>query len=345
MKQLVKSLLILICLVSLNNCSRMVVNVSTADSDLVQLEGDKLINRTRAYAFVEIKSIVFACDLFNIKKMNAFVIQDINAGIISGTIDNEDKGSILDNIEIFLDTEIKNIKKIYQQGIALTEQKKYSEAFDKFWESNMKVNQLKGDIINELDNSNAKNSVAAIKCFSYLYDEAVTGDRFNLLGDPLVSFITKIENEELWESTYNHTKSSTFFGNSDIAFILQNDPESYNNNYAIKGVRVDSDKLIQSSFDVLAQSINVVASSQGISLPDKGEQNYFYPDVVPEIQNLPAEKNKLEAKRKEFKAYRKLLIVNILNKDLDNKTGEELKIAINEIKALWNSYKAKMESK
>ncbi|WP_299554503.1 hypothetical protein [Seonamhaeicola sp.] len=344
MKQLITFFIIVISLSSFHSCARMVVNVSTADSDRVQEEGEKYIDRMKAYAFVEIKPLVFACDLFDSDKMNTYISKDIKEGIAVGTIASDDEAILKTNIKSFTDAAIKVIQNTYKQATALTEQKKYSEAVDRFWDSYNLVEQLKKDIKHELDNSDAANSIEAIECFSVLYAEAASGDRFNLLGDPMVSYITKEENLPLWESTYNRTKSSTFFGNADIAVVLQEDPESYNNNYAIKGVRVDADKLIQSSFDVLAQSINVVASSQGIALPDKGEQNYFYPDVIPEIQNLATEKNKLADKRKEYEAYRKLLIVNILNKNLDNKSGEELKTAIDEIKALWATYKAKMAS-
>lgn len=177
-----------------------------------------------------------------------------------------------------------------------------------------------------------------------------TPPRKNLLGDLLTSYVTSDSakrKDKIWKSKYNEAKSNARFGNADIAVVLMEDPESYNNNYSIKGVRVDADKLIQSSFDVLAQSITLLASTTGV-VPQGGgdEDNYFAPSAIPQIKQLTTKNTELRKKQKQLKAYKNLIILEILNRDLDNaKTDDEVKKAIKEITAIWTSYKSKLAVK
>jgi hypothetical protein len=64
-------------------------------------------------------------------------------------------------------------------------------------------------------------------------------------------------------------------------------PDSYNNNYSIKGVRVDAAKLIQSTFDVMTQVVNIAASMTGITLPNtSGDTASFQPEEFDQIKTF-----------------------------------------------------------
>ena len=171
----------------------------------------------------------------------------------------------------------------YTNGLIKTKSKQYDEAISSYLKSIIKSDELRDLILYEFEDINDLNDIFFnnIDLLQRVVASAPENNRDNLLGDPMVSYITKTENLDIWKSNYNKTKSWTSFGNSDIAVVLTEDPESYNNNYTIKGVRVDADKLIQSSFDALAQSISVLTSSHGISVPNDTTNNYFAPTVSP----------------------------------------------------------------
>lgn len=166
--------------------------------------------------------------------------------------------------------------------------------------------------------------------------------RANLLGDEIVSYITKKENDKIWESTYNKTVSNTFFGNSDIAVVLNEMPNNYNNNYSIKGVRVDAAKLIQSSFDMMTQVINVAASVSGVLPTYKGDDNSFYPEQFDEVKTLPAKTTELSNKKALFEQMQKQLLLKILNENINKKSGDDLKKAISEIHDYWEANKTNL---
>ncbi len=180
--------------------------------------------------------------------------------------------------------------------------------------------------------------------------------RFHLLGDPLTSFVTKNSNKEIWKSTYNQTKVSTFMGDTDIAVLLRKNPDEgsnksgdYNNNFTIKGVRLDAEDVIEASFKTLSQSINLFASIQmaGTNLTSS-DQATEYPSLSSELNtslnNLISNKNKLKKKEKYLKELRKLLIEKIIFEDAENKADGNLNSSIKEIKEFWNNVKSELES-
>ncbi len=336
---------LLLCL-NLGGCAQMRVLVSTADSDLVRAKWDIIQHRHTAFAFSLAKDEVFSNEIFDRVKMMEYIIKDIDDGIHRFEIDSFDRLLFIDNIDNSISERCDTIKKWYSKAVKLTDEQKYEEAHLTFLITMEKANDLEYLIKDELVSlSGSDLTIKVLETFNSIVSKVAKGKRANLLGDPMVSFITKNENiHKLWNSNYNTTKSSTYFGNSDIAVVLQEDPESYNNNYSIKGVRVDADQLIQSSFDALAQSINIMASSMGVPLPATDQNDFLNPDIASEIQNLPGEKNKLRAKEKKYETYKKLLLLAILNKDLDNMTEDQLKEAIVQIKSKWDKFKVKMKT-
>ncbi len=328
------------------SCSRMIVNVSTADLKTVNKNTDSLMDRINAFKYSRQRKNIFSNKLFQIEEMNKMFENLMEEGKKSGFVNSDDSKTIIEDFQKGTLMKLSDIKNTYSEGVTLTEQENYSQAIDKYLDATAKTNSMNKWFISyfrfgKLDNY--KKLLDLIESFESDIVSVPTKSKNNLLGDPLVSYITKKENKGIWKSQYNKTKSWTALGNSDIAIVLRDDPESYNNNYTIKGVRVDADKLIQSSFDFLAQSINVLASTQGISVPADTTNNYFAPNVIPAIQNLESEKNKLSNKEQMLEAYKEFIVLEILNRDLDNKSLADLKVSVEEIKSIWAKYKANIE--
>ncbi|PVV50406.1 hypothetical protein DD829_22340 [Chryseobacterium sp. HMWF035] len=176
--------------------------------------------------------------------------------------------------------------------------------------------------------------------------------RFHLLGDPMTSFIAKDSNINIWESTFNKTYSRNIFGNSDIAVILKTNPPDeetksgdYNNNFTIKGVRLDSDDAINATFNVMSQAINMISTIYGAP---KFASNNNATDPTPEqievINNLPDTSNDYNINEKKLKNFKKLLITFIENEEIDSKskTGDDLKNSIERINEYWTAIKTEI---
>lgn len=166
------------------------------------------------------------------------------------------------------------------------------------------------------------------------------GGRANLLGDEMVAYITSNEHKKMWKSTYNRTVNNTLFGNADIAVVLNEVPDSYNNNYSIKGVRVDAAKLIQATFDVMTQVVNVAASMYGITMSDGGDKNSFYPTEFEELKTLPTKTAELQNRKELFKEVQKQTLLKILGEDLDHKGTAGIRKSAAAIQSYWDSSKA-----
>ncbi|OYU80507.1 MAG: hypothetical protein CFE23_08435 [Flavobacterium sp. BFFFF1] len=167
--------------------------------------------------------------------------------------------------------------------------------------------------------------------------------RANLLGDKMVSYISMKENSHIWKSTYNRTVSNTFFGNADIAVVLNEMPDSYNNNYSIKGVRVDAAKLIQATFDVMVQVVNVAASIAGMPSGGVANADSFYPDELTDVKDLPLKTSELANRKELFRESQRQLLLKILGENIDGKTLDQQQTSVADIKAFWEMYKANLD--
>lgn len=83
----------------------------------------------------------------------------------------------------------------------------------------------------------------------------------HLFDDPLAPTIISAP-DEFWEGVYNETKAFGTMGNTDIAIKMETV-----GSFTIKGLRVDTSKVTQATFDVLKQSVRMVAAAYGVPLP------------------------------------------------------------------------------
>lgn len=172
--------------------------------------------------------------------------------------------------------------------------------------------------------------------------------RFSILGDINNSFITnKNANEELWNSSFNKNHVKTKFGHSDIAILLRNTPKpedqvrsgDYNNNFTIKGVRLDDTDVMKAASDVLRQAVNIYSGGT-FTFPKKLDTtNTNGVDIetkeLTELANYKQEKNNLEKGRYKFAEIRNILSKEIDISKIDKMDETEADKEIERLQKLW----------
>lgn len=334
----------------LSSCSNLRVQVSTADPDRLKEIAEK-IDQFEKIAFEYKKALH---PLLNTKIITE---KDNVLSQFNKKLDDEIKDSITtdaDAVQSKIDFEknysaiVDEILSDYNKANINMVHKEYHQAVDIYLNLPQKFQTLKSNLsIEETLSKNQKELIITEISSKLTVANAIFHNgRANLLGDQMVSYITKEENEQnknLWKSNYNRTLGRTYFGNTDIAIILNEMPDNYNNNYSIKGVRVDAAKLIQSTFDVMTQVVNVAASMSGIRPASSGDSNSFYPDEFTEIKTLPLKTTELENRKELLKESEKQLLLKILGEKLQRKSGQDLKNSVNSINEYWNQYKINLE--
>lgn len=178
--------------------------------------------------------------------------------------------------------------------------------------------------------------------------------RYHLLGDQLTSFVTKNSNKHIWKSNYNTTRVSTLFGNTDVAILLRKNPDKttyksgdYNNNFTIKGVRLDAEDVIESSFKALSQSVNLFAGIQlsGTNLSSNNAESAFPAlsnDINSLLNSVSDNQISFEKKNKVLSKIKEMLMERIILEDLQNKSGDELRRSLVDIKEYWDQLKSEL---
>jgi hypothetical protein len=328
-----------------SSCSTLKVQVSTADQDQLKVIADK-IDVFEKTAF-DYKKALLPLTASKIITERDNIMAQYTAGlkreVISGKKNQlgadlakasfqTNYSAVIDNI--FTDFNTANIEMV---------NKRYHTAVDIYLLIPQKFQTLRSNL--ETDEVlTAEQKEPIVTDITQKLSTANTvfhGGRANLLGDKMVAYITMKKNDTLWKSTYNQTVSHTFFGNADIAVVLNEMPNSYNNNYSIKGVRVDAAKLIQATFDVMTQVVNVAATMSGITPPGGGggDKDSFYPDEFDQIKTLAAKTVELQNRKEELKAAQKQLLLKMLGERLAHKTGDDLKKSVIAISSFWDAYK------
>lgn len=340
--------ILLIVLIILSGCSSLRVQVSTANPKSLKKIADGIdpfeklafdykkalmpLLNSRIITEKDLITSQFDQNIILLKAANVIVQAD--ADLLKSTFDASYNDVVNQILTDYNNTTTYMVNKNYHQAvdIYLTLPQKFQNLkFGLSTEDILKPDQ-KEPIINEIS---AKLNIANAIFYN---------GRANLLGDQIVSYITMSENDSIWKSTYNRTVSRTYFGNADIAVVLNEMPNNYNNNYSIKGVRVDAAKLIQSTFDVMTQVINIAASMNGIMLPATNDTNSFYPEEFTEIKTLSAKTAELKNRKVLLRATQKQLLLKILGENMQHKTTLEIQTSVADIKQFWDAYKLHLET-
>lgn len=205
--------------------------------------------------------------------------------------------------------------------------------------------------INDIGSGPAEKSLAVAA------KAAVAGSdrtRFPILGDPLTSYITQKKNgkELIWKNTFNKTVSWNLFGNSDVAVILRSNPPEkemktgdYNNNFIVKGVRMDAADATNALITGLTQTMNFIANTQGISVPMPQPTSTTDPVPVqnPLVTGFFADTMTYATKKKRLEDCKKMLIEKIKMENIGAIEDEdEFNKAVLRIEAYWTSLKTEL---
>lgn len=113
-------------------------------------------------------------------------------------------------------------------------------------------------------------------------------------------------------STYNFSRARTFIGNADIAILMRSPGE-----FVVKGVRVDADEAVRTSFKVLNQGIKYLAASYGIPVKADNSQS-IGKSIIPELDSLNIKNSQYEIKLKELQASTEMLL-SVINQVVEEK--------------------------
>lgn len=185
-------------------------------------------------------------------------------------------------------------------------------------------------------------------------EEGSTRTRFPILGDELTSFVAKNDNKDIWKSVFNKTVATTFIGNADVAMVLRSNPPErelrsgdYNNNFTIKGVRMDAADATNALVTGLTQTMNFLAHTQGIPMGSSTISSGNADNPVPEnntlVQTLNTDKSKLELKRKKLNTLKQMLIEKIELEKIDSRTtSADIKASAKRITTYWSALKVEL---
>lgn len=337
-------LLIILC----SSCvTKLKVTVKSADREVVLKEAEKYIKEDVERGIATLENFYYNWDDdFILKEMFNYIEKRDTSIFLP-----KDRYIYINDFNTKFNSKLDSIKKLATEAQNLYDTNKNYEALSK-------VN-FAGKIIFEiqdiLKNYEIKNQKVELEFETITQaSKAISGTvrtKFPILGDPMVSFLTKNKNKTIWKSRYNKTVSSNFLGNADIAFILRgNPPENeiksgdYNNNFTIKGVRLDANDASNALLTGLTQTLNFVANTQGLPLNIGQQQDPNYPAPVENalVTSLANDKNTLENKKRKLADYKKMLVEKILSEKIDEKRGTDLTAAIQRIETFWNTLKTEL---
>jgi len=349
-KLILLSLLVLTC----SCCSSLRVKVSTADPKRVK-EFTDAIDPFEKLAFDYRKILLPLLQTKIITEKKQITDQSdkkIKEIVDSGEIAAIDANDFKSNFRTIYTSQVDEIIASYNVANTFMIDKQYHQAVDIYLVLLQKFNTLASNLnialtsisltskVNIIEPVKKEAIISEITTGVAIANSAFYNGRANLLGDKLVGYITMKDNKGIWKSTYNRTASRTYFGNADIAVVLNEMPNNYNNNYSIKGVRVDAAKLIQSTFDVMTQVVNVAASMSGITLPNtSGDANSFHPQEFTQIKELPQKKAELQNRKEQLKQSQRQLLLKILGENMQHKEIAEIQVSVTDIKQFWDTYK------
>lgn len=339
-------LLIILC----SSCvTKLKVTVKSADREVVLKEAEKYIKEDVQKGITTLENFYYTWDDNTILEQIYDYIQKED----SATLPKNSKVVFKNQFENQFHPKLKSIKKLATEAQNLYDVNKNYEALSKVNFAGKIIFEIQ-DILKNYEIEEGKQKIVLESKAVTQASKAINGTvrtKFPILGDPMVSFLTKKENDTIWKSCYNKTVSSNFFGNADIAFILRgNPPENeiksgdYNNNFTIKGVRLDANDASNALLTGLTQTLNFVANTQGLPLNIGQQQDPNYPAPVENalVTSLANDKNTLENKKRKLADYKKMLVEKILSEKIDEKRGADLTAAIQRIETFWNTLKTEL---
>jgi hypothetical protein len=343
---------IAILLILFSSCvSKLKVTVKSADREVVLKEAEKYIKEDVERGITALENFYYNWDENTIlNQIYDFIEKQDNAKILPSSKKEYEK-----NFKTRLDPMLQSLKDLTDNAEKAFSDNKNYEALSNINMAGKIIFKIQDLLKNYNIHPLGPTKIVSIKSENVDQTSTVVNGtlrtKFPIIGDPMVSFLTKKENDSIWKSCYNKTVSKNFFGNADIAFILRSNPPEkevktgdYNNNFTIKGVRLDSNDATNALLTGLTQTLNFVANTQGIPLNIGQQQDTKNP--TPEqnvlVTGLSNDKIALENKRKKLADYRKMLIEKIISENIDRRSGADLTNAIQRIETFWSTLKTEL---
>ncbi len=140
------------------------------------------------------------------------------------------------------------------------------------------------------------------------------------------------------KARYNKVTASTFFGNSDIA-VKMDQPGSF----TVKGVRMDANESIKTSFKVLSQGIKYISFASGIPFPEASANHTSTAILIPsedEVELLTLERDNSEKRFDDLnRTFLLVLMQQTIVLENDENSDEQKEQALELIKKAYKVYK------
>jgi len=338
--------LYLLLVFTLTSCySKLKVVVQSADRDTILKDASEIVGDELITSLLAAENFVF-----NARDQKNQVLENIKASFKPATAAPETVAAYSKKYDELL-SEIDNDLTNARDKLSM---KNNREMYVHIMNANLKIMQFKKDIqFFSSPSEDGKTVNVFAKTNLVALSETKTRERFPILGDPLMSYVTKKDKEEiLWKSLFNRTVSHNFFGNSDVAIILRSNPPEgearsgdYNNNFTIKGVRMDASDATNAFFTGITQTINFAASQFGFNLPNRqsGTATNPLPDNSDTlITNIEQERSDYAIKKRKLEDIQRILINKIVLEDIQSKAGTDLDDAILRIEKFWEDLKTEL---
>jgi hypothetical protein len=167
--------------------------------------------------------------------------------------------------------------------------------------------------------------------------QSLTGGQ-DLLDDSLAPIIIAAPSQ-YWKGIYNKTDATGTIGNTDIAIKMETI-----GTFTIKGIRLDASKVTEATFDVLKQSVRMVAAAYGI--PTSADQTTGNSGDTGSPTNtvLSIDQMRQTAERKRLLSRTAALtILDLIVTQKDNLAdNNKRKIAVQQLKKSFEAYKAQL---
>jgi len=167
--------------------------------------------------------------------------------------------------------------------------------------------------------------------------ESLTGGA-HLIDDPLAPIVIAAP-DEFWKGVYNKTSALGTMGNTDIAIKMETV-----GSFTIKGLRVDASKVTEATFDVLKQSIRMVAAAYGVPLPAAEKKTKQDAGGSPTDVLMAADEVRQVADRKRLlsKTAALTLLDLIIAQRSDLNSAPTRSTAIQNLKRSFEAYKGQL---
>jgi len=168
----------------------------------------------------------------------------------------------------------------------------------------------------------------------------------DLFDDPLASYVISAP-DKYWQGIYNKAQASGTIGNTDIAIKMETV-----GTFTIKGLRLDASKVTEASFEILKQSVRMVAAAYGVPVPGGKHSSEIQPPGQPNatsptnvILNVDQLKQSAERKRQlsRIAALSLLDIIIVERNNLLSEDGLKRQRAISRVKQSFEAYKSQLK--